>query len=101
MAYTANRPKKKPFRVEKTQMINGVPHGGRITYGHNPHIYARMVCNLTISEEGEFEIVTWQEPDNYCWKDKKAMKIVIDRSGNIKSLKRLCEHSLSCEMDAL
>lgn len=101
MAYIANRPKQKPFQAEKTQIINGVPHGERIICGHNPWIYARKVRNLRITQEDDFEIVTWREPDNYQWKNKQKMEIVVEKKGSTRKLKRSTEHRLSREMEAL
>ena len=101
MAYIANHQKQKPFTAERTQIINDVPHGERIICGHNPWIYARKVKNLKITEEDGFEVVTWQEPDNYYWKNKQRMEIGIEVKVDEKRLKRSTEHSLSREMESL
>ena len=101
MAYIANRPKKKPFPAERTQIINGVPHGERLICGHNPWIYARKVKNLKIAQDGDVEIITWKEPDNYRWKNKQKMQIEVEKIGDIRTIKRSTEHSLSREMEAL
>lgn len=100
MAYMANRPKQKHFPAERTQIINDVPHGERIICGHNPWIYARKVKNLKISQEGDSEVVIWQEPDNYCWKNKEKMEIGVEKEGSTRRVKRSNEHSLSIEMEA-
>jgi hypothetical protein len=101
MAYIANRPKKKNFTAEKTQIINGAPHGERIICGHNPWIYARKVKNLKITQEDDIEIITWQEPDNYHWKNKQKMQVEVERPGSMRTLKRSREHSLSRELESL
>ena len=101
MARMANRPKQKPFPAERTQIINDVPHGERIICGHNPCIYARKVKNLKISQEGDSEIVIWQEPDNFYWKNKEKMVIGVEKEGSTRRVKRSNEHSLSIEMEAL
>ena len=101
MAYVANRPKKKPYPVERVQIINGVPHGERLICGHNPWIYARKVENLNIELDGNVEIITWKEPNNYRWKNKRKMEIEIDERGAIKTIRKSTEHSLSREMEML
>jgi len=101
MAYIANRPKKKPFPATKTQIINGVPHGERIICGHNPWIYARKVKALKTEVEDGVEVVSWQEPDNLQWKNKRKMEIEIEEIGAKRSIRRSMEHRLSAEMEAL
>lgn len=42
-------------------------HENRITCGHNPHLYARIVKNLHVidsEENSEGKLVKWDEPQN-------------------------------------
>ena len=60
MSYARHRTDN-PYPAEYHR-INGVQWGGRITCGHNPHLLARMVKNLTLSEgtRGE-DVLSWEE----------------------------------------
>ena len=50
-----------PYPAEYHQM-NGVRWGGRITCGHNPHLLARPVKNLTLIDCGRGkDVLTWDE----------------------------------------
>jgi len=62
MACLANSPKKIPYKA-KIQLINNIPHGDRITCGHNPFLYARKVTNLQIkiNPKENIEILKWKE----------------------------------------
>ncbi len=57
----ASRRKNNPYPAEFFR-YNGIKWQGRITCGHNPHLYARLVKNLTvvINKAGQ-EIVSWDE----------------------------------------
>jgi len=71
LAYFAKQPSKIPYKADTVMRINEVPHGGRITCGNNPFIYARKVSDLVISQAHNqtFEIIKWQEPPSYKWED--------------------------------
>lgn len=101
MAYLVTRPRKKHFKAEMSQLINGVPHGDRILCGHNPWLYARKVTelNVVIAEESGAEHVTWREPPIFKWTDQSKMNIEIAQTGEIKSLIRSSDKRVSRELD--
>lgn len=41
--------------------LRGVPWHGRITCGHNPYLYARLVSNVRLERKGNDSIVVWDE----------------------------------------
>ena len=101
MAYIANRPKERPYPAEKNQLINNLPHGERIICGHNPWIYARKVKALKTTVHDGSEVVSWQEPDNFRWKDELRRGIEVEEHGAKRSIMRSMKHRLSVEMEAL
>ncbi len=83
MAYYANRSHLLQHRVEVIHIINGVPHGDRISYGNNPRLYARKVTDLTVQldkESGE-EIISWTEPAELKWKDNRRGPVEVASEG--------------------
>lgn len=90
LAYFLNRANKIPYKAVEGEIINGIPHGDRIRCGHNPWIYARKVSKLTIEiNKGKgTEIISWQEPPVFKWKDEQRMDIVLDKEGNRMKLER-------------
>jgi len=83
IAYFANRPSKLPYRPSRSEIINGVPHGDRIICGHNPYIYARLVSSLIIKTDNKkgLEVISWREPSQYKWKDKRHSGIALAKKG--------------------
>ncbi|MCK5601381.1 hypothetical protein KAR91_05925, partial [Candidatus Pacearchaeota archaeon] len=60
LTYAKNR-KNNPYQAEYCR-INGVQWLGRMTCGHNPFLYARVVQNLTVGlGDGSDESVVWEE----------------------------------------
>jgi hypothetical protein len=84
------RPNNKPYRAERGVIINGVPHGDRITCGHNPWLYARIVSELEFLEDAEqgIEIARWREPPRFKWKDARRNAVEVDDPGPTRSLER-------------
>jgi len=52
------RTKKRPYPAA-FDSLGGVPWQGRITCGHNPHLFARLVDKLSFPGDGGFP--TWHE----------------------------------------
>ena len=79
------------------QVINGVPHGGRITCGHNPWMVARLVSNLVVEPDSDagIETVRWQEPPTYRWQDETQRRLVVERDGDVRELVRSLKPLLS------
>ncbi len=90
LLYFSNKRREIPYQTQEVDIINKLPHGDRIRCGHNPWIYARKVSNLIIevNEATDSEILTWQEPRVFRWKDENRLDIVLDREGATKSLER-------------
>ena len=59
IAYT----KRKSFNPYPAQFasVRGVPWTGRITCGHNPFLYARLVDDLCAADRTDENQVTWKE----------------------------------------
>lgn len=60
--------------------------GGIIAFGHNPFLLARVVSNISITENGEYEIIKWKEPDHYGFDENHHIEL--KRQGSFCSLKR-------------
>jgi hypothetical protein len=90
LVYYTNRLNRIPYKAEKTQMINDVPHGDRIICGHNPFLYARKVTDLkvAVNHEQGLETISWKEPPIFKWRNKRLLKTVIDRDGEQESITR-------------
>lgn len=88
--YCSKKKKMIPYKAQQGDIFNGLPHGDRIRCGHNPWIYARKVSNLIVeaNQVTETEILTWQEPPKFKWKDENQSAIVLDREGSVKRLER-------------
>jgi len=95
MACLANRPKKIPYKVDKVQLINNIPHGDRITCGHNPFLYARKVTNLQIKIDPKENIEILK------WKEKSRREIEVAKEGEIRELWRSLINPLSNELKFL
>ena len=95
MAQSANRPRNMVYRAEYPQIINNVPHGDRILCGHNPWLYGRKVTNLTITEDGDFEVVTWAEPPIWRRKGTTGFEIEIVSEGEHQEWRRPIHRPLS------
>lgn len=82
LAYYANRRKRLPYSAEKDQ-------NGRITCGHNPWLYARIVSELTVDADTEngAEVLGWREPDTYGLDEND--RVVIKKKGIRKELTRM------------
>jgi len=60
IAYAKNK-KNNPYPAQFNR-INGVAFEGQINCGHNPHLYGRLVSNLSIEiDEDENEKLNWEE----------------------------------------
>lgn len=94
MAYFANRPRKMIGRAQYPQSINEMPHE-RILCGHNPWLYGRRVTNLTVSREGEDEVIRWQEPPTFRWKGTSRTVFEIAEVGELKEWRRPANRPLS------
>jgi hypothetical protein len=82
----------RPFcKASTSEKINDVPHGERIRCGNNPWIYARIVTDLKIewSPDQNLEILTWQEPPIFRWKDKYRGETELSEEGRVNSLQRI------------
>ena len=54
-----NKPQKPAYRAEYGTIANGrIRYTGRITCGHNPFLFSRLVDNLEVDEN---DSVTWEE----------------------------------------
>lgn len=87
MAYYANLPKEMIGRAQYPQPINGVPHE-RISCGHNPWLYGRRVTNLTISRDGDDEVLKWQEPRTFRWEGASRTEFETAEAGELKEWRR-------------
>ncbi len=58
-----------PYRAKVGEVINDVPHGGRIHCGAHPSLYARHVSALEVQVDPKtgLEVVSWREPDHMKW----------------------------------
>jgi len=86
----ANRKKDRPYKIKKVEIINNIPHGDRITCGHNPHIYARIVTDLKVVSDldNKIEKLSWKEPPKFRWKNgKKFEEIEVAEEGMLRELK--------------
>jgi hypothetical protein len=90
VAYSANRAAQPRCKVSMSQRINDIPHGDRLTCGHNPFIYARKVSALSVEAhpDSDMEIVCWKEPPAYKWEDERRSSVVLDREGVLRELVR-------------
>lgn len=90
MAYYMNRRRKLPHKARTPEIINEIPHGGRIRCGADPYIYARLVTDLRIEEldDEDVEIITWREPSASQWKDGSKTEIELAWHGQQASLRR-------------
>ena len=85
----ANRKKDRPYKVKKVEIINNVPHGDRITCGHNPHIYARIVTDLKVVSDldNKIEKLSWKEPPNFGFINGERFKgIEVAQEGMLREL---------------
>ena len=96
MAHYANRRSERPFSAQRRTLINGVPHGDRITCGHNPFLYGRKVLEfqIVLSTDGLKETLTWQEPNNFRWADEGRQTIEAVRPGRKKEISRPTQRML-------
>lgn len=84
-----NRKKDCPYKAKKVEIINDIPHGDRITCGHNPHIYARKVTDLKVVSDldNKIEKLSWKEPPKFRWKNgKKFEEIEVAEEGMLREL---------------
>jgi hypothetical protein len=90
IASFVNRPKNIPYKAERTVQINDVPHGDRITCGHNPFVYARKVSDLVVAHihDQTVESIKWKEPPIFKWEDRNRLKIARAQDGEHKELIR-------------
>ena len=74
-------PKRNPYKATRGEIIHGVPHGDRITCGHHPWLYARIVTDLTATTDKEtaLEIIKWKEPPIFKWKDKRKLQVEVTK----------------------
>jgi len=78
LASYAKKPKNNPYRAKVGEVINDVPHGGRIHCGAHPWLYARQVSELEVEADPKagLEIVSWREPDQLKWKaDRRGVEV--------------------------
>ncbi len=89
MMFYANRRKQLVYKAQASQLINGVPHRERILCGHDPWLYARKVTDFKacFDEKTNEEIISWREPDNFCWTQNKQ-GLEIAEYGIVKQLRR-------------
>jgi hypothetical protein len=97
IASFVNRPRNIPYKAETTVRINDVPHGDRITCGHNPFIYARKVSDLVVSHvhDQSVESIKWREPPIFQWKDYNRLQITRARDGEHRDLIRSLIYSIN------
>jgi hypothetical protein len=100
MLFLANRSAQIPYKADRAQVINGVPHGDRVICGHNPWLYARKVSCVKVTKEpgSDNEEITWKEPPIFKWKDKNRRDKQISNEGEVRVVKRMLRFPLSNDL---
>lgn len=90
LAAYARSPKNRAYRAKTVEMINGVPHGDRITCGAHPWLYARLVTDLRIARDPETSVeqVSWTEPPTFRFSEDGS-RIVEDAPGQRDFVRRV------------
>jgi len=89
LKFYANRRGRLPYQALTTQVINSVPHGDRVTCGHNPFLYARKVTALEVKEvEKSREEITWTEPSKFKYRDGQHSDVIVAEKGQKRSIIR-------------
>jgi hypothetical protein len=95
MAYCARRPKERLHRAATSLLINQIPHGDRVLCGQNPWLYGRKVSELSVSREGDMEVLSWREPPTIRWKNKATSEFGPWKDGEVTVHRRPVERPVS------
>lgn len=91
LASYAKKRKNNPYPAKVGDVINDVPHGGRIHCGAHPWLYARQVSDLEVDVEKKtgLEIVSWREPDQMKWKADRRSVEVAQEGATVKHTRQI------------
>lgn len=79
LARNARRPAATPYRATIENY--------RITCGHNPYLYARLVSDVEVTRDSPeaYELISWTEPDHLALAGSRVVKTA---NGNRRSFQR-------------